>query len=154
MEWEIKKKCFFPFLHVPLLFNAVILLPRKPPLVCSPWCAPTGYTLKDGSLLIDRRLRMACSSACSSHLNVTSLIWVRFVYSICIGPEFSPFTSTDSCKMLHWIEKKILIFIGLWLIYTVVLVLGVQQSESVMHINISTLFLKIYFPCRPLQSTE
>ena len=69
-----KKKRFFPFLHVPLLFNAVILLPRKPPLVCSPWCAPTGYTLKDESPLIDRRLRMAWSSACSSHLNVTSLI--------------------------------------------------------------------------------
>ena len=33
-----------------------------------------------------------------------------------------------------------LIFIGVKLIYNVVLVSGVQQSESVIHIHISTLF--------------
>ena len=33
-----------------------------------------------------------------------------------------------------------LIFIGVWLIYNAVLVSGVQQSESVTHIHISTLF--------------
>ena len=33
------------------------------------------------------------------------------------------------------------IFIGVQLIYNVVLVSGVQQSESVIHIHISTLFL-------------
>ena len=32
------------------------------------------------------------------------------------------------------------IFIGVYLIYSVVLVSGVQQSESVIHIHISTLF--------------
>ena len=46
-----------------------------------------------------------------------------------------------------------LIFIGVQLIYNVVLLLGVQQSESVIHIHISTLF-QILFPYRPLQSTE
>ena len=46
-----------------------------------------------------------------------------------------------------------LIFIGVQLIYNVVLVSGVQQSESVMHIHISTLF-QIVFPYRSLQSTE
>ena len=35
-SWDEElKKCFFPFLRVSLLFNAVILLPRKPPLLCS-----------------------------------------------------------------------------------------------------------------------
>ena len=38
-----------------------------------------------------------------------------------------------------------LIFIGVWLSYNVVLVSGIQQSESVVHILIYTLFLH-YFP--------
>ena len=46
-----------------------------------------------------------------------------------------------------------LIFIGVQLIYNVVLVSAAQQSESVIHILISTLF-QILFPCRSLQSTE
>ena len=33
-----------------------------------------------------------------------------------------------------------LIFIGIWLIYSVVLVLGIAQSESFIHVHISTLF--------------
>ena len=45
------------------------------------------------------------------------------------------------------------IFIGIQLIYNVVLVSGVQQNESVTHIHIFTLFL-ILFPHRPLQSIE
>ena len=44
-------------------------------------------------------------------------------------------------------------FIGVQLIYNVVLVSVVQQSESVMHTHISTLF-QILFPCRSLQSIE
>ena len=42
-----------------------------------------------------------------------------------------------------------------WNIFDVqcLLVSGVQQSGSVIHIHISTLFLD-YFPCRPLQSAE
>ena len=44
-------------------------------------------------------------------------------------------------------------FIGVELIYNVVLVSGVHYSESVIHIHISTLFY-ILFPYRPLQSTE
>ena len=44
-------------------------------------------------------------------------------------------------------------FIGVWLIYNVMLVSGVQQSESIIHIHISTLF-KILFPYRPLRSIE
>ena len=45
------------------------------------------------------------------------------------------------------------IFIGVYLIYNVVLVSGVQQTESIIHIHISTLF-QILFPYRPLQSIE
>ena len=43
--------------------------------------------------------------------------------------------------------------IAVQLIYSVVLVSGVQQTESVIHIHISTLF-QILFPYRSLQSTE
>ena len=46
-----------------------------------------------------------------------------------------------------------LIFIGIELIYNVVLVSGVPQSESVIHIHISVLFY-ISFPYRLLQSIE
>ena len=47
-------------------------------------------------------------------------------------------------------------FIGVQSIYNVVLVSGVQQSESVIHIHISTLFFffLILFPYRLLQSIE
>ena len=45
------------------------------------------------------------------------------------------------------------IFIGVKLIYNVVLVSGIQHSESVIHIHISILF-KVIFPYRSLQSTE
>ena len=45
--------------------------------------------------------------------------------------------------------------IGVQLIYNVVLISGVQQSESVIHIHISTLFFfQIVFPYRPLHSIE
>ena len=44
-------------------------------------------------------------------------------------------------------------FIGVQLIYNVALVSAVQQSESVIHIHISTLF-QILFPYRSLQSIE
>ena len=36
------------------------------------------------------------------------------------------------------------IFIGVWLMYNVVIVSGVQQSESVIHIHISTLFFRFF----------
>ena len=39
------------------------------------------------------------------------------------------------------------------MIYSVVLVSGVKQTESVMHIHISSLF-EILFPYRPLQNIE
>ena len=42
------------------------------------------------------------------------------------------------------------VFIGVQLIYKVVLTSGVQQNESVIHIHISTHIL-IIFPYRPLQ---
>ena len=49
-------------------------------------------------------------------------------------------------QIIHFLKK---IFIGIQLIYNVVLVSGIQQSESVIHIHIFTLF-KILFPYRPL----
>ena len=61
--------------------------------------------------------------------------------------------STDNSYswILFYLFKKF--FIGVYLIYNVVLVSGVQQSESVIHIHIST-FLKILFPYRSLWSIE
>ena len=47
----------------------------------------------------------------------------------------------------------LLIFIGVYLIYNVVLVSSVHQSESVIHLHIST-FFSILFPYRSLQSIE
>ena len=44
-------------------------------------------------------------------------------------------------------------FTGVYLTYNVVLVLGVQQSESVIHTHISILF-RILFPYRPPQNME
>ena len=44
-------------------------------------------------------------------------------------------------------------FIGVWLIYSIVLLSGVQQGESAIHIHVSTLF-QILFPYRSLQSIE
>ena len=44
-------------------------------------------------------------------------------------------------------------YIGVHLIYNVVLVSGVQQSDSVIHLHIFILF-QIIFPYRLLQSTE
>ena len=44
-------------------------------------------------------------------------------------------------------------FIGAYLIYNVVLVSGVQQSDSVIHIHIFILF-QILFPLRLLQNNE
>ena len=46
--------------------------------------------------------------------------------------------------IFHSFFKKI--FIGVQMICNVVLVLGVQQSESVIHIHISTLFFLDSFP--------
>ena len=54
-------------------------------------------------------------------------------------------TGTFPKKVLFIYFYFLNIFIGVWLIYNVVLVLGVQQSESVIHI--STLF-EILFPYR------
>ena len=54
-------------------------------------------------------------------------------------------------ESLIFIFKKI--FIGVELIYNVVLVSGIQQSESVLHIHLSSLF-KILFPYMPLQNIE
>ena len=48
---------------------------------------------------------------------------------------------------------KFLFYIGVYLIYNVVLVSGIQQSDSVLHIHMSILF-QILFPYRLLQSTE
>ena len=46
-----------------------------------------------------------------------------------------------------------LIFIGIWLIYSIVLVSVSQQHESIIHVHASTLFW-ILFPYRSLQSSE
>ena len=54
------------------------------------------------------------------------------------------------CLVQNYVLK---IFIGVQVIYSIVLVLGVQQSKSVIYVHISTLF-QIFFPYKPIQSTE
>ena len=58
---------------------------------------------------------------------------------------------TNNC----WTKKKYfkINFIGVQLIYNVVLVSAVQQSESVMHIHVFTLF-QIIFPYKLLKNIE
>ena len=43
-----------------------------------------------------------------------------------------------SCVFYDYL--KFFFFLGVWLIYNIVLVSAVQHSESVMHVHISTLF--------------
>ena len=52
------------------------------------------------------------------------------------------------------IHSFIKIFIGVWLIYNVVLASGVQQSESDIHIHIVILFQILFPDDRSLQSIE
>ena len=58
---------------------------------------------------------------------------------------------TEGCQSEHTFFS--LIFIGVQLVYNVVLVFSAQQSESVIHIQISTNF-QILFPYQPSQSVE
>ena len=51
------------------------------------------------------------------------------------------------------IKKLKQFYIGVYLINSVMLVSGVQQSDSIIHIHVSSLF-QIIFPFRLLQSTE
>ena len=46
--------------------------------------------------------------------------------------------------MNHISLLKFLFYIGIWLIYSSALVSGIQQSDSVIHIHPSTLFLYKY----------
>ena len=83
-----------------------------------------------------------------------------------------PFLANE-CNLWHFVQNRVLSstlksvqtdllspqgfsflnFIGVYLICNVVLVSGVQHSESVIQAHISTLF-KILFPYRSLQSME
>ena len=53
----------------------------------------------------------------------------------------------------HFVFKSFFFLIGIQLIYNVVLVSGVQQNDSIIHIHISILF-QIIFPFRLLQSIK
>ena len=58
-------------------------------------------------------------------------------------------------KLLDGFQESFFFFlIRVCLIYSVVLVAAIEQSESVIHIHVSTLFLKILFPYRSVQSIE
>ena len=70
--------------------------------------------------------------------------------STSLFPFISPFPS-PLCP--HVCSIHLCLYIGVWLIYNVVLVSTIQQSESIIHIHISTLF-QILFPNRLLQSIE
>ena len=71
------------------------------------------------------------------------------------------FTFLQHCELIArktlrgnvYVLYKYLNFIGVQLIYNVVLVSDVQQSDSVIHIHIFIVF-QILFPYRSLQSIE
>jgi len=54
----------------------------------------------------------------------------------------------------HLKVLKTLFFIGVWLINSAVLVSGVQQRDSVMHVHVPALFQILSHVDRLLQSTE
>ena len=64
-----------------------------------------------------------------------------------------PSPSSQPLKTLSKMLPFKLIFIGVQLLYNVVLISTVQQSEAGMHVHTSTPFW-ISFPCRSPQSTE
>ena len=74
-------------------------------------------------------------------------------YVPCIGRRILNHCATREVPQVLYLSLFYIIFIGVQLIYNVVLVSGVQQSESAIHIHISTLF-QILFPYRSLQSIE
>ena len=56
-------------------------------------------------------------------------------------------------KQGNVIYLKFLFYAGVELIYSVVLVSGVQQSDPVVHIH-TVILLQILFPCSLLQNTK
>jgi len=78
--------------------------------------------------------------------NTTLTVILRYQQTNVSSFIFLLFLMTDIYSFLKF-------FIRVWLIYNVVLVSGVQPSESVIHVLISTVF-KILFPYGSLQSIE
>ena len=85
------------------------------------------YTFVPGPLC-----SMFCMQASFLSVYATIVLYMAVLYSI-------PFFFKSSMKFIYFLKLK-KIFIGVELIYNVVLVSGVQQSESVIHRHTSTLF--------------
>ena len=68
-------------------------------------------------------------------------------------PGLGPFVVVVVVVIHYYTLKKFLFYIGVQLINNVVLVSGIQQSDSLIHIHVSVLF-QILFPFRLLQCTE
>ena len=79
------------------------------------------------------------------------LQFISLCRPLCCNAQVLVQKYTESCQSEHTFFS--LIFIGVQLVYNVVLVFSVQQSESVIQIQISTNF-QILFPCQPSQSIE
>ena len=71
---------------------------------------------------------------------IISLIFMQIIYME--ERQEYPVRKLDNDTNNYWTKKKYfkINFIGVKLIYNVVLVSAVQQSESVMHIHVFTLF--------------
>ena len=72
-------------------------------------------------------------------------------FSRCCRMSFYSVNDRAWAMLFIYLLKNLLFYIGVELVNTVVLVSGVQQSDSVIHIHISILF-QIIFPYRLLQS--
>lgn len=109
-QWQIpekawKKSCYVQFLRMPLLFRAIIFLPRKIThsklSLHHEWQAK-GCSLKESAPIPWQKLGVSwfcCSWQPSEPFNTEYFIWVIFVNSSYPRPGISPLTSPDVLRL-------------------------------------------------------
>ena len=94
--------------------------------------------------------KLNCLFSCCCTLKLLCTFWQLLPYQIWRFSSVcgSPFRSLDTKSVVHrLVVNFFLSFIEIELIYHVVIISAVQQSDSVMHIVTSILF-QILFPCK------
>ena len=73
------------------------------------------------------------------------LQWRKVQHLVLVSKEGLWDTSAEKAQTSRWVSRKhFFFFIRVYFIYNVVLVSAVEQSESVIHIHVSTLFLRFF----------
>ena len=155
MSWQCKVIIFLPSLKFKKScpFTVQLLLPDSLPLSANlffPWCLVAvfaqGSTCLPPSVL---SINLPTQGYNYSHVlppTTSTLLLSTWSPAILSPPGPGSLISLITLSL----QKN---FIGVQLIYNVVLVSSIQQNDSVTHIHVSTLF-KIIFPYRSLQSIE